>query len=102
MPALAVAGADQALGNTLGSTTVNSGGTLAFRDPVVSGITYSTGRSRQPETETGAAGRAGAMDNVSGANSFAVADHAAVGFDHRRLRRDADPDRRHRERRPLT
>lgn len=79
---MVVVTANGALGNTTGNTTVNSGGTLAFRG----GVTYSTtegvtisGRG----IERGTGESAGAIYNDGGTNSFAgaitLAANAAVG-----------------------
>jgi fibronectin-binding autotransporter adhesin len=61
-----VATTNGALGNTAGSISVNSGGTLAFSG----GIAYS---GAKPVTliGNGVSGRNGALDNLSGDNSFA-------------------------------
>lgn len=73
-----VAAANNALGTTGGATTVNSGGTLGFQG----GINYSTAET-VTITGTGAAGRSGAIDNISGTNTFAgpitVATNAQLG-----------------------
>jgi autotransporter-associated beta strand protein len=79
---MVVVTANGALGNTTGTTTVNSGGTLAFRG----GVTYSTTEAvtiagRGVERGTGQS--AGAIYNDGGTNSFAggitLAANAAVG-----------------------
>jgi autotransporter-associated beta strand protein len=63
-----VAAKDGALGTTAAGTTVASGGTLAFQG----GINYATTEA-VTVTGTGAAGRNGAIDNLSGNNTFAGA-----------------------------
>ncbi len=63
-----IVGANNALGTTAGGTTVSNGGTLAFQG----GVTYNT-KEGLKIFGVGATnvGRAGAMDNLSGTNSFA-------------------------------
>jgi autotransporter-associated beta strand protein len=63
-----VAASNNALGTTAAGTTVASGGTLAFQG----GITYSTAEA-VTATGTGDAGSNGAIDNLSGNNSFSGA-----------------------------
>jgi len=61
-----VAAKDGALGTAAAGTTVTSGGTLAFQG----GITYNTYAEPVTVTGTGVAGRNGAIDNLSGTNTF--------------------------------
>ena len=62
-----IAGRSTALGLTTAGTVVNAGGTLALQD--VTGPVNLTGEAITADG-TGAAGQAGAISNISGANSF--------------------------------
>jgi autotransporter-associated beta strand protein len=75
-----------ALGNTTGTTTVNSGGALAFRDRTGSGLAYATGEAvtiSGTGVLRGGEGLTGAIYNDGGNNSFAgnitLAADAAIG-----------------------
>lgn len=63
--ATVVAAKNSAFGSTAGTTTVNSGATLGFQG----GVVY-TSTEALTVSGTGAAGRTGAIENISGTNRF--------------------------------
>jgi autotransporter-associated beta strand protein len=83
---MVVVTANGALGTTGGTTTVNNGGVLAFRDTTGSGLTYSVAEAvtiRGNGVFRGGEGQTGAIYNDGGNNSFTgnitMAANSAIG-----------------------